>query len=392
MITDLLKYYMSEDLGIQIYKKIPYSLLSGLLLYIGFHYQNIIVDYNLLIGISVISLILFIDFTYYFLTVINEPISNLFSDMNFPELMMKFNAIYEKQESLLDDLEHSKLRVGFFLAGLINGIMLFIFMTTIFLLVILNYKIDEILILISPLIIILYLTYDTTKYQIFEEKKIKNNAYLGYNAIELYTTKNNAKNFKHISMGLIYHLVRMFGPLVHIKIPQIGMEDTLLYESNELKEYLEKLFKPIKNNEIEYQIEAGDNINKLLVKDDYLDNYLPYISDLADKSPRENFPYLLNPEFKGSLPGWIVIKIKEQNKIVGHIFIRKYKGVIEKKINRENRRHQNRTYLRNRKHNINNETTYAYFFLIVGERQLVSYLIESLNQRSTKVPEYIINE
>jgi len=105
VLDDLLKFYLSEGVGKQVLKKIPYCLMIALLLYLATIWlvPNPRVGPEILL-IPTISLVVFVISTFHFLAHVNQGMAKAYGDLDFKTVVAKFRSVYEGQSSMIDDI------------------------------------------------------------------------------------------------------------------------------------------------------------------------------------------------------------------------------------------------------------------------------------------------
>src|SRR6266571_6355862 len=126
MLDDLLKFYLSEGLDKQLLKKIPYFLMVALVLYLGIVWMNPNPKVSpILVAIPVLSLLVFVFSTFYFLGHINKGMTKAYGDLDFKSAVSKLRSVYEGQYSMLDDINIKTVN-RFFAAAVLNGVSILI--------------------------------------------------------------------------------------------------------------------------------------------------------------------------------------------------------------------------------------------------------------------------
>lgn len=110
------------------------------------------------------------------------------------------------------------------------------------------------------------------------------------------------------------------------------------------------------------------------------------IACLKEKSLKENFPYLFDPNYshqgEKDQRKWAVLSIIENNKVKGYLFIHVFKGIKLKTRPRQSPRKPIERVLQQR------EVLLLIFF---GERRYVEYLKTQMEILSTRYPQNLID-
>jgi hypothetical protein len=379
MISELMKYYIFDKLDKQILSRIPYSLFFSLLIYLFFNMEKI------LFPLSVCSLFAFLILTVLFNWHINRNLENPFVDVEFKKTIEKMSQIFEGKSSLLDDIKISEkwwtviLAVG-------SGLSFFLLCTSAFLMVFNYLKIGKDLIVVAMIFVTIYLYQDLAKSDFLEEIETTDVKFpFLLDLLEMYTVRNSLKSLpvkKSVSQVIVLSLSRVVGPLTYLTLPKLSFDILIVYKNPELVELIKDLTG--KSEGIYLKYEDGQSLDSFLAEE-----RSEKITTLYEKSPKENFPYLFNPNYSYSdkdQKRWIAFRILENGlknrKAVGCIFIHLFKGVfIKRKVKGSGRRPIK----------VEPKPMPVFLFIFVGERSYIHFIKTKIEVISTKFPLNILN-
>ncbi|MDW7726821.1 MAG: hypothetical protein SCH70_06845 [Candidatus Methanoperedens sp.] len=392
MISDFLNYYILEKLDKQIINKIPYCLFFSLVIYIErpfietikLKFINLLLYLKFpqlgIIDILLLSLIIFIISTYTFNWYINRGIENSFYSIDFRNFRNKMSQIFEGKSSILEDINNSENYIMFFLA-ILSGFFLTVLLVISFLILLNLYPIKKELIIVGIVFVSMYLFQDAIKSTAsgdFKEE-MDDKSPLLTDMMERYAISNS---LEQIHGKILQHLLpifsRILGPIVHLSIPKFSFNKVMIYKNPDVVKLFKDLLDDNKIKYIEgYPLEKFFNEEKgeQLIK-------------LIEKSPKETYPYILDPNYSYNdneqrKKKWIAFKIINEgtNEASGYIFIHLFKGFFMK------RKLKNGTPVI-KKEGVNKG---VYLITFIGNRNFIEYLKYQIETISIKVPLEIIN-
>ncbi len=391
MLAGILEHYIADDLGKQILKKLPYCVAVALVVYLVLagSFSGLT---TLLLWISGLSALLFLGSAAIFLRGVNEPMKNLFGEIDLKKLVAKLRSIYEKGDSLLTDVQGNG--GGYLLiTGLTNGVSFFVLLTCLTLSLMLYSHVALEIAAAGLILVSVYLTYDAAKAPVTEEPKDGGGLPLGSDLLEKYTITNSLQRSPMRSRMLLYVAARLFGPVVDINLPRFSCEATLVYETQELIETIQGLVKLDEDKGAGKAEDTGaKKLQKMSLKPEggqSTDLFFMYgrgdafrLTAVVEESPKTVFPYLLDPDSRDDGKGWIALAILEAgaNRTVGHVFIQKFAGVYVK------------TKLKQERHTAEPMRKRAFQFFLLGERPYVQYLKNAIEINAPRVPSYVMDK
>jgi len=375
MISELLMTYIFDRLDKQIIKRIPYALLISLIIYL-------ILDIKpLLLPLSIISIIIFLLSTILFNTIINNALGNILLNIDFQKLLEKLADIFEGKTSLLDDIKAQE-NWKIITIGALSGTFFTILLTTTFLMILNHFMMGKEL--ATPIVIILfiYLYQDIAETDLLKEYQAKETETPFLQDIaETYIVSNSLKSFpiKSFIVAALKFAGRIIGPLSHLTAPKIHSDTLLIYNNPEIISLIKE---QLKKDKLYLKHEQGQSI------DNFFTNGLKHsesITFLKEKPPKENFPYLFDPNYLYSekrRKNWTAVSIIEQEKVKGYIFIHMFKGVYVKSRLRKSPRKPIEQEARQKE---------TLLFIFLGERKYLQYLKTRIEIVSTKYPQNLID-
>lgn len=383
MLADFIKSYMFEKLDKQIAIKIPYCLFIAVVIFFASSLANL--DWLkqlpfpfIIVGSFAFFLLTSIIFNRY----LNRILSgNILGNLDLAQTVKKMRSIYDGKASLLDDFNASK-NAGMIVAGFLSGILLCIYFVSLFLALLYYYPSTEVIPVagVGALFLMLYFYYDAGKSPLQQDDKQEKNTFLT-DLFQVYAVKNSLKKIKRKSEAGLYFVSRLLGPLANLQMPKFAFRTIMVYENPALDEFIENLLKS--QDGLIGKQSGGESIPNLLTAKP------EKITLLIERSQLENFPYLLNPDYKypdkDDHRKWTAVTLfeegSEKEKVICRIFIHKHKAFFVKR------------YVRNSHKAVEAKADPrdAFLFFIIGERSQVEYLLTKIELVSTKVPTEILN-
>jgi len=412
MISELMKYYILDDLDKQIVRKIPYCLETSLIFIIianmefldyfftqlksliYLHVYRTLPDiFEYIPRFSSFNWLWIIFFIFVFSTTlfnlrVNKSIRNILFDAKFNKFTEKMAMIFEGEDSLVDDIKLSGNAV-LLLLGITSGLSFFLLATFIFLLILNSIVINMNYIHIITILVSIYIYQNMAKSDLFNElmdSETKNpflsdvfKTYFVDNSLKSISTKSSLST--SIIQPLILILSIIIAPLTHISIPKFSFDTLIVYKNAELSNLI-KTYASTTNNDkhIYMEHEGGLSLNAFLTETNGEN-----ITVLNEKSPKDAFPYLLDSKYKfidSKQKKWIAFRLlrKNQNdtKTTGYIFINLFKGIqVKKKLRINNNRKPYRT---------ETKPNQIFFFIFIGERSDIQYTKTNIELNSVKFP------
>lgn len=412
MISDLMKYYILDDLDKQIVRRIPYCLATSLII-------NIITKIEFLKDFSaqLASLILlyiyrilpdifeyvpkissfiwlwimffiFVISTTVFNLRINKNISDVLIDAKFNKFTKKMAMIFEGEDSLVDDIKLSGNTVSLLL-GVTSGLSFFLLTTLTFSLILNSIVIDKNYIHIATILVSIYLYQNMAKSDLFNEfiDSETKNPFL-FDVFKVYSIDNSLKSIStnsSLSTSIIQPLMLILSiiiaPLTHITIPKFSFDTLIVYKNAELSNLIKTYASTADdNNQIYMEHEDGLSLYTFLTE-----TKGENITVLNEKSPKDVFPYFLDSKYKftgNKQKKWIAFRLLRKNrketKTTGYIFIHLFKGIqVKRKIRNKRARESYRT---------ETKPNQIFFFIFIGERSDIQYTKTNIELNSVKFP------
>jgi len=379
LLDDLLKFYLNEEVSKQILKKVPYALALSLLVYWLLNFGTTPLGFYSVL-IPVISLLSFATSTFIFLSKANGGLADSFGNFDFKSVVGTYSSAYEGQSGLLDEINFRK--IGWLVVtALVNGISLIVLLTSAFLLLLTIWAPNPTISLVAVIFLGIFLVQDISSASIVEVAKENDpNKTLAFDFADRFLISNTlAKLPKHLrSRRLFYVASRMIGPLFQMQTPNFAYEAPLVYESPSLVSIVKELTNMEAKTNMFLEYGEGEKIDQFFV----FDNRDDRISTLMNKSPREVFPYLFDPNYEDSEKShkrWIsfVVSVRtgNVNRKVGRIFIHRFNVVSFPSQGRIKRRF-NVVVPKKRA---------ALQFIMMGDRPFIEYVKKKIELNSIPV-------
>lgn len=373
MISELLMTYVFDRLDKQIILRIPYALLISLIAHIIFDLKP------LLLPLSIISFIMFIVSTALFNMIINNALENILVNIDFKRLIEKLAKIFEGKTSLLDDIKAQE-NLKIITLGILSGTFFILLLSTAFLMILDYFTVKRELAIPMIIILLIYIYQDIAEADLLKEYQTKETETPFLQDIaETYMVDNSLKSFpiKSPTKVAIKFASRIIGPLCHMATPKIYSDALIVYKNQEIVSLIKQLAKA--NGKIYLKHEQGQSIENF-----FTSNRHERITVLTEKSPKENFPYLFNPNYSYSEKDkkkWIALslrqKINDREKVLGYLFMHLFKGVLQKrKIKGKKRAHFEEEV----------KSAEVLLLIFIGERSHMEYLKTKIEIISTKYP------
>jgi hypothetical protein len=383
MIADLVKSYLFEKLDKQIAVKIPYCLFIAIIVYFasGLPYIDSAkyLPYPfIIVGSFAFFLLTSIIFNWQVGRVIS---GNMLGGLDMAQTVKKLRSIYDGKNSLLDDFDASKNPV-MIVSGFISGSLLCVFFVSVFLALLYHYPEDQVdpIAGVGALFLILYLYYDIGKSPLKDEEAGPRNEFFA-DLFQIYAVKNSLRKLRHGSEAALYFVSRLLGPLTNLQMPKFACRTILVYQNPALDRLIQGLSQELDG--LSGRHSGGMSVPKMLTEKG------EKITLLAERSQSENFPYLLDPEYKYPTKDdrrvWSAMSMvysgEGKEKIACHVFIHKFRAFFVKR------------YVRNvgRAQEVKADPRDAYLFILIGDRSRVEYLLTKIELVSPKVPSEILS-
>ena len=373
MISELLMNYVFDRLDKQIIKRVPYCLLISLIIYMLLDVRSFVLP------LLILSLIIFMTSTTLFNRHINKALEQLLIDVNFKSFIGKMSNIFEGGNSLLDDIKASE-NWKMITLGASSGIF-FLLLLTSTCLMILNYlKIGMELVFPIMIILVVYLYQDIAETDLLKEYQTKEPEIpFLQDIVEMYMVNNSLKSIriKSLSKAILRFGSRIFGPLCYLTVPKLHSDMLIVYKNPEIVSFIKDLAK--KDDKVYMKHEGGQSIDNF-----FTEGQCEKISMLHERSPKENFPYLFNPDYSYSEKDqkrWIALSLNEKEskkeKVLGYMFIHLFRGISIKRKIKAGKRRPIEPEIKPKE---------ALLFVLIGERNYMEYLKARLEVISTKYP------
>ncbi|MEM2129405.1 MAG: hypothetical protein QXZ70_02280 [Candidatus Bathyarchaeia archaeon] len=377
MISELLMNYVFDRLNKQIIERLPYCLLLSLIMYTTFN-----VEY-FLVPLVIISLIIFTTATTLFNKYINKALEQMLIDINFKSLIRKMSNIFEGGNSLLDDIKASE-NWRMITLGVSSGLFFFLLLTSTCLMIFNYLRIGIELVFPIMIILVVYLYQDIVEIDLLKEYQTKKTELpFLQDIVEMYTVNNSLKSIriKSLSKAILRFGSRILGPLCYLTVPKLYSDMFIVYKNPEIVSFIKNLAK--KDAKVYIKYEGGQSIDNF-----FTEGQCEKISMLHERSPKENFPYLFNPDYSYSEKDrkkWTALSLNEKEtkkeKVLGYMFIHLFKGISMKRKTKPGRR-PNEPEIKPKE---------ALLFILIGERNYMGYLKVKLEVISTKYPSDLIS-
>ena len=379
MIEELVSSYAMKKFDKQIICKIPYCLLVAFLIYYFVNLQGIE-------WIATFSFIVFLVSAAAFNWRIRKSLDNVWGNLNFKELVKKFSSIYEGQASFIGDIGITKKSI-FVVTGCISGLAFFSTMTAIFILFMKYAQLSKLLVVGFGIVATVYIIQDLVKNGFFQEdseaKTPSQSTSMMYDFMEKYIVENSKQasvgNFAYrVLLGIA---VKATGPLTYVTLPKFANSEITVYNDKEVEETIGSFTHGDKS--LQLQDEQGLSFSNFFTAKSGGHFLCESITVLAKDSPREVFPYILNPDYtqpERDIKRWASFRIIEVNKNksrpVGTLFLHMFRGA--------------NVSTKRKLHRIPDPMHEMIYFYIVGERSYVNYLKTKIEMNAAKVPSDIV--
>jgi|GEM_PF-7078392 len=391
----ILQSLLVEEWNEQILKKIPYSILIGILLYyfnlVDFLFQRFSifgVEVYLFPGVITFLLGNFLVENWYFNDSIIKTIKEELYSVDFSMPLSYMNNIFENRKSFIDDFFQSG-HFALIFAGIISGLSLSLLFAMIFLFVlktvIIPIEIVGVIFLLTILIIYQELTLKPK-----ERKKDENENQVQF--VEdmmykyIYENSQNSLLIKKSSFDICQNILgRILAPVVNIKIPNLAFYQFFLIKNTELTTLLiEELSNS--DNDMFLKSQNKEELQHFLAKDHTGFD----LKDVPFKCQKELFPYLYtqdrdpNTTPNGTNDFWIILDycFKPENRKVGRIVIQQFQGAwIPYQVRKVKWLDHTKIIDEIEKQHKKMD---CYLFILYGERAYIDYLkikIESVSPR-----------
>jgi len=329
MISEMLMGFVFDSLDKQIIKRVPYALLISLIIYQLFNVKTS------LLPLSTISLAIFITSTAIFNSKINKALEGLLIDVeDFKKLVEKLSKIFEGETSLLDDINASE-NWRIILLGVLSGIFFTLLLTTAFIMIFDYFAMGKELVIPIIIILIVYVYQDMAETNILKEYQTKETEIpFLQDIIETYLIHNSLKSFptKSLTTVTLKLASRTIGPLCYLSAQKLHSDVILVYNNPEIKSLLKGLTR--EDRDIYLKHAAGQSMENFFTREE-----CEKITVLQEKSPKENFPYLFDPNYTYSEKDkkkWIALSLNKKKRrkesVLGYMFIHLFRGIFLKRI------------------------------------------------------------
>jgi len=377
MIDDLIKHMLFEKLGRQMVGKLLYSACISLALYLFVHPTVSFDSFPLSLAIP-LTLAVFLLSTILFHHYLNKEYQNALLCTDIRKVREKRGKIFMGGHSLLDDIrpsDNKRLVVLGFTSGISSFILLVVGVYTF----LAASKLGSGSVFLFFVLSLVYVMYDSLSsgYVEVEDK----GGYLA-DLVEKYAITNTlAKISDRGAINILSKpLYRVLAPPAQLDVPKIKFDSIHVYKDNRIFDFLENRL----GSEFQIKHEDGLSLGQLRT----ITN-CEKATSLIEKSPIENFPYIIDPDYKftgNNRERWSFISIsrleKEKSKMVGGIFIHCFKGAkIKRKIKVVSRARVKYEY----------KPSKTLLFMFFGEKSVVEYVKSEIELISPKVPQDILN-
>jgi hypothetical protein len=330
LFPDLFSALLSEKLDKQFVTKLPYAFMLSLAVFLPFHltgepYRDIAIIF------AIISIILFFILNTIFSSKVQRWINeSFFGGDLFHQTKPIYSEVVDKGYSPIGNIEASKSRL--LILGAIGGAALTTFFVAAFLLIIDRMEVGLEALLAMGAIASLLIYYDLMKSPMetddpsIEARKDKNP--VAYGVLEKFLLTNSAKKMPRVTVPVWRLLIRLCGPVLHIKPPKIGYKEVIVYADNELQNKFCEFCNKERDAEILLQHATGLNESALVLEENHKKSERIHL--LAQRKPIENFPYLYGLKQDTQHKVWGLFRIvnpKAKSKPLGQLYLHIFKGL-----------------------------------------------------------------
>lgn len=358
MIDLLIRLICFESIDKQLLRTLLHRVTFSLFILITLsHFDLDELIYANIMLLLVFSFLLFILLNTYFNYVINKSIRESLNYADFKKFVSKFSEIWKNKASIYSDLREAKdALIKLFIPATLAGFSFFLF---IFSIVSIAFRYLEIEreIWAAVFFILLFLSYrDLLKIDFLQMKTdsdIDHEKFIG-NVLEKYMITNSLEQMPHVTTltYVLYFLVNLLSPIVSIRAPDWYVDIRIYYTDSELVDTIYSLVENVEGQQMTKEERKGlflreekektvFSVSQLLLLK--YDHGVTHISKILNKTPKENWPYLFDPEYsperekksgeksKDNQRKYTILQIiskdnKKEN-VVGYMFINLYKGV-----------------------------------------------------------------
>ena len=367
-----MRYYFTEKLDKQILKRVPYCASIAILMKIA--------SISIPINLALLTFTVFLFSTFLFNQEITKKIQSQLFNENLREFRKKFKNICEGKSSIIDDISDIK-KNPWLVYGIVSGLSLTFLLTCVFLYILGNMYISKEFEAGVLILMLICIVYDIETSSLLEYNEEKDKIPLIKDVVSKYIVGNSTK---YISPKVLLFLSRIAGPIGSPNVSKIKFEILLLYQNEDIDNYIKNLIiidkdKNRKNDFITLEHKEGlEDIFALYQKKP------ERISMLIERSPKDMFPYLLDPNysfedenkkgFKGGFKYWTCFSIKENDqKIAGYLFIHVFRGAFIKRKIKTSGKLSSKISER-----------HVYLFILLGKKEVVEYLKNEMEILSPK--------
>jgi hypothetical protein len=323
MIEELLTAYFFKKMSKQMIQKVPYCLLFALT--ISFFHN----DESFVLILAPSFLVAFLISSSYFNYEVNKMSENLWSNLKIKGVIREISRIFEGGASYVRDMKISKKK-PLIVSGFLSGFFFLLTLTSAFLLLLGELHLQSTLIVAFSVVTVIYLMQDMAKPNLLEEPEKESRFSILYDAMNAYLVENPLQSVpvssKVSKIGLALG-VRLLGPLTYVSFPKFAYRELIVFNNNDLRELLRRYY--LGHDNIRLNFADGQSLDNFFVTDTNYEN----VTVLSEKSPKEVFPYLLNPDYSYSPDDrkkWTALSIlkKQSGKevVVGHLFLHMFRG------------------------------------------------------------------
>jgi hypothetical protein len=386
LLADLVEGYLFEGLDEQLLRRIPYALFVSFWTYLLLKF---VVNSSLnAIAVFVtigLSFLIFAGSTRSFNRAISDILAKEIFDQDYKKFVGKIQGIYEGRDSALGDIDGVK-NWGTLLTAIASGVSLMVFLTAVILVGLDYLGVDFEALGLGIVLTALYIFYEVSKASFADTKEAEDKQPFAFDAMESYTVTNSLRRVPFGSRSLVFLISRFFAPLASIDVPKFSFETPLVYQTPELMSAISTMAECGDSAEVCLKHEDGLPLNQFLVESPGAK--VERITVMLEKSPKELFPYLLNPDYSYTNDDsrrWSVFRIfdKKTERTLGRVFMHKFRAVI---IKRRLRRASGTGKI-----DEDFQDRYAIQFVLVGDRGYVQYFKSRIEVLSTKVPPDLMN-